>query len=83
LFFFKDCRLDNTATSFTEIKNIVTVIDCYDKDFIHNGSLLTNGPVWKAEKCSCWIRCADHMSTQYRLVQSGKTASGGFSAGQG
>jgi hypothetical protein len=23
------------------------------------------------------------MSTQYRLVQSGKTASGGFSAGQG
>jgi hypothetical protein len=27
--------------------------------------------------------CADHMSTQYRLVQSGKTASGGCSAGQG
>jgi hypothetical protein len=24
-----------------------------------------------------------HMSTQYRLVQSGKTASGGRSAGQG
>jgi hypothetical protein len=32
-------------------------------------------------KCSCGIRCADHMSTQYRLVQSGKTASGGCSAG--
>jgi hypothetical protein len=27
--------------------------------------------------------CADHMSTQYRLVQSRKTASGGCSAGQG
>jgi hypothetical protein len=23
-------------------------------------------------KCSCGIRCADHMSTQYRLVQSAK-----------
>jgi hypothetical protein len=34
-------------------------------------------------KCSCGIRCADHMLTQYRLVQSGKTASGGCSAGQG
>jgi hypothetical protein len=33
------------------------------------------------KKCSCGIRCADHMSTQYRLVQSGKTASGGCSAG--
>jgi hypothetical protein len=32
---------------------------------------------------SCGIRCADHMLTQYRLVQSGKTASGGWSAGQG
>jgi hypothetical protein len=29
------------------------------------------------------IRCADHMSTQYRLVQSGKTASAGCSAGPG
>jgi hypothetical protein len=29
------------------------------------------------------IYFADHMSTQYRLVQSGKTASGGCSAGQG
>jgi hypothetical protein len=34
-------------------------------------------------KCSCGIRCADHMSTHYLLVQSGKTASGGCSAGQG
>jgi hypothetical protein len=34
-------------------------------------------------KFSCGIRCADHMSTQYRLVQSVKTASGGCSAGQG
>jgi hypothetical protein len=34
-------------------------------------------------KCSCGIRCADHISTQYRLVQSGKTASGGCSADQG
>jgi hypothetical protein len=32
---------------------------------------------------SCGIRCADHMSTQYRLVQSGKTVSGGCSAGRG
>jgi hypothetical protein len=31
--------------------------------------------------CSCGIRWADHMSNQYRLVQSGKTASGGCSAG--
>jgi hypothetical protein len=39
-------------------------------------------PVVYFHKCSCGIRCADHMSTQYRLVQSGKTASGGCSAGQ-
>jgi hypothetical protein len=32
-------------------------------------------------KCSCGIRCVDHMSTQYRFMQSGKTASGGCSAG--
>jgi carbohydrate-binding DOMON domain-containing protein len=37
----------------------------------------------KELKMSCGIRCADHMSSQYRLVQSGKTASGECSAGQG
>jgi hypothetical protein len=35
---------------------------------------------WKAENAAVGF---DHMSTQYRLVQSGKTASGGCSAGQG
>jgi hypothetical protein len=34
-------------------------------------------------KMQLWDSMADHMSTQYRLVQSGKTASGGCSAGQG
>jgi hypothetical protein len=37
-------------------------------------TLVTSG--FESWKCSCGIRCADHMSTQYRLVQSGKTASG-------
>jgi hypothetical protein len=32
--------------------------------FLNKHRLYTsNGPVWKAEKCSCGIRCADHMST--------------------
>jgi hypothetical protein len=34
-------------------------------------------------KMQLWDSMTDHMSTQYRLVQSGKTASGGCSDGQG
>jgi hypothetical protein len=44
--------------------------------------LSLNFPVWKAENAAVGFDVLT-TSTQYRLVQSRKTASGGCSAGQG